>query len=397
MKDYWNDKVPVKKLNKKKISITIYILILIIVLIVLFCLYISSQDARNWIDKNILRKEINQNNVSTIDLDSENNYKIYAYDKNIAVLNHNTLKIYNDNGKEEKSLDVQINNAIFKSNNKFLVIAEEKGQEVYVISGTEILWKGQVDGNISQIHVNKNGYVAIVITDTSYKTVINFYNPNGERKFVTFLSSTRVVDTSISNDNKYLAIAEIDSSGSYIQSNVKIISIEKANDKSNTGLDDSITYIYKADANRLITNLRYQDKNNLICKYNDGIDLINNNGNTSLVTIGDKKTTFMSIKLSNNVVSVEEKSSGLFTADSVVKIMNTTNKKENLYNADGVAKDIVTYDDIIGLNFGTEIHFINTNGWLIKKYIANQEITNVVLSGKIAGIIYRDRIEIVNL
>ena len=194
MKDYWNDKVPVKKLNKKKISITIYILILIIVLIVLFCLYISSQDARNWIDKNILRKEINQNNVSTIDLDSENNYKIYAYDKNIAVLNHNTLKIYNDNGKEEKSLDVQINNAIFKSNNKFLVIAEEKGQEVYVISGTEILWKGQVDGNISQIHVNKNGYVAIVITDTSYKTVINFYNPNGEKKFVTFLKSTIMIE-----------------------------------------------------------------------------------------------------------------------------------------------------------------------------------------------------------
>lgn len=397
MKDYWNDKIPVKKLNKKKVSITVYISILVIALIILFCLYISSQNVRDWVDKNILRKEINQNSVSTIDLDSENNYKIYAYDKNIAVLNHNTLKIYNDNGKEEKSLDVQVNNAIFKSNNRFLAVAEEKGQAVYLISGTEILWKGEVDGNISQIHVNKNGYMAVVITDTSYKTVINFYNPNGEKKFVTFLKSTRVVDTSISNDNKYLAIAEIDSSGSYIQSNVKVISIEKASDKNSTGLDDSITYIYKADANRLITNLRYQEKNNLVCMYNDGIDLISNEQNSNLVSTSNKKMTFMSVKLTNNVVTVEEKSSGLFTADSVIQIVNTSNKKENIYKAEGVAKDIITYDDIIGLNFGTEIHFINTNGWLVKKYIASQEITNVVLSNKIAGIIYRDKVEIINL
>ena len=307
------------------------------------------------------------------------------------------IKIYNDNGKEEKSLDVQVNNAMFKSNNRFLAVAEEKGQAVYLISGTEILWKGEVDGNISQIHVNKNGYMAVVITDTSYKTVINFYDPNGEKKFVTFLKSTRVVDTSISNDNKYLAIAEIDSSGSYIQSNVKVISIEKASDKNSTGLDDSITYIYKADANRLITNLRYQDKNNLVCMYNDGIDLISNEQNSNLASTNNKKMTFMSVKLTNNVVTVEENSSGLFTGDSVIQIINTSNQKENIYKAEGVAKDIITYDDIIGLNFGTEIHFINTNGWLVKKYIASQEITNVVLSNKIAGIIYRDKVEIINL
>ena len=46
---------------------------------------------------------------------------------------------------------------------------------------------------------------------------------------------------------------------------------------------------------------------------------------------------------------------------------------------------------------GTEIEFINTEGWLVKRYIANQEITNVVVSNNMAGIIYRDKIEIINL
>ena len=43
------------------------------------------------------------------------------------------------------------------------------------------------------------------------------------------------------------------------------------------------------------------------------------------------------------------------------------------------------------------MHFINTNGWLIKKYTAGQEARNIVISEKIAGIVYRDKIEIVKL
>ena len=395
MKDYWSDDNKViKKINKKKVSIAIYISLIIIALIVLISLYVSSQGFRNWIDKNIFRKEITQNNVATIDLNSEDNYEIYAYDKYIAVINRNSLKIYNGNGKEEKKLDIEINNAIFKSNNRFLAIAEEKGQKVYLLSGTDILWTSQIEGNISQIHINKNGYMAIVITDTSYKTVISVYDPSGKELFKTFFKTTRVVDTSISNDNKYLAIAEVDSSGTTIQSNVKIISIEKA---QHEGLENSITYMHNAEANKLITNLKYQDKNNLVCMYDNSIDIINNEQNESIVNTNDKKITFMSIELTNNVVFVEEKSSGLFTADSIVQTINTSNKKQSMYTVKEVAKDIFTNDEVIALNFGTELHFINTNGWLIKKYIAEQEITNVIVANNVAGIIYKDRVEIINL
>ena len=49
------------------------------------------------------------------------------------------------------------------------------------------------------------------------------------------------------------------------------------------------------------------------------------------------------------------------------------------------------------MNLGTEVEFINVDGWLVKRYVANQEITNIVVSDSIAGIIYRDKIEIINL
>ena len=112
---------------------------------------------------------------------------------------------------------------------------------------------------------------------------------------------------------------------------------------------------------------------------------------------GNKKVSFASIDLANDSVTIEEKSSGLFTADSIVNIINVGNKSSKEYIVNSISKEIYTNSDIIALNLGTEVEFINKEGWLVKRYVANQEITNIVVSNNIAGIIYRDKIEIVNL
>ena len=125
--------------------------------------------------------------------------------------------------------------------------------------------------------------------------------------------------------------------------------------------------------------------------------MIENNQESTLMNHQNKKMIFQCIDLTNHAIEVEEKSSGLFTADSVVNIMNTDNKGTKEYTVNFVTKEIYTYGNIIALNLGTEIEFINTDGWLVKRYVANQEITNIVVSDNIAGIIYRDRIEIINL
>ncbi|MCI8393616.1 MAG: hypothetical protein HFJ23_07735, partial [Clostridia bacterium] len=46
------------------------------------------------------------------------------------------------------------------------------------------------------------------------------------------------------------------------------------------------------------------------------------------------------------------------------------------------------------INLGTEIDFINLNGWLEKKYKSNQEAKSIVLGTSVAGIVYRDRIKV---
>lgn len=396
MKDVWGEtitNVEPQKVNKKKIIIAIIIAIIVVTAIITIGLYNTNKQARTWIDKNIFRKEIQQDKAVTIEIAENQDSNIYAFNKYIGILDKTKFTIYGNTGNKENELEIQISNPIFNSSNRFLAIAENKGQKLYLITDKEITWEAEIEGNISQILVNKNGYVAVVIVDTSYKTVIKMYNPQGKELFNTYLSSTRAVDVSISNDNKYLAIAEIDTSGTIIQSNIKVVSIDKAS----TDPTNSLVNTYKSEENKLITSIKYQEKNKLVCMYTDSIHEIANEKDETLIESKDKKVIFQSISLNGNACQIEEKSSGLFTADSQVNIINIDSKSIKQYTADSIAKELYTYGNIMALNLGTEIEFINTDGWLVKRYVANQEITNIVVSDNLAGIIYRDKIEIVNL
>lgn len=393
MKDFWIEPEQ-KKVNKKKVATSIIIGIILILLIIITIVYANNKEARNWIDKNILRKEKTQNNLPSIEIEEPDNSSIYAFNKYIGILNKNIFQIYDNTGKKVNELTIEITKPIFSSNNRYLAIAEENGQKLYLIEDNNIIWETKVEGNISQIVVNKNGYVAVTIVDTLYKTIVSMYDNKGEEQFKTFLKSTRAVSTSISEDNKYLAIAKIDTSGTMIQSSVEVMPIEDV--KNNP--DNSVKKIYDGESNDLIINIKYQEKDKLLCMYTDKITVIKTDGTVEkLQEYGNKKVSFASIELSNTSITVEEKSSGIFTADSIVNIINSDNKSKSMYTAEAVTKEIYTSNNIIALNLGSQVEFINTSGWLVKRYIAEQEITSIVLSNSVAGIIYRDKIEIINL
>ena len=88
-----NKKFSIKKINKKNLCITIAVLIIVIILIILFSLYIANENFRNFIDVNIFRKSINDNNTSTIEFEDDSSAKVFSYDKYIAILNKNVFTI----------------------------------------------------------------------------------------------------------------------------------------------------------------------------------------------------------------------------------------------------------------------------------------------------------------
>ena len=381
------------KKNKKITKIIIIVILSIIVItgVILTALYITDENFRENIDIHILRKEVTENNTTQILLNSGDTQNICAYDKYIGILNKSTLSLYDNSGEEIKKLNTSISNPIFEKNNKYLCIAEKNGQKIYLINKEEIAWEKEVEGNIVDISVNKNGYVSVIVTGTSYKTVVITIDNNGKEIFKTYLASTNAITTSISNNNEYLAIAEIDSTSAIIQSNIKIISIEKAK----TDPTNSIIYTYKAENNNLIIDLKYQDRENLVCLYDNSIHVIENEQDTELLKI-DEKADFIDINLKNYVAQTIE-TTEFFKSNIQLKLQNVINKNENIYLTSGVLKSIDVSDEVTALNFSTEVHFVNNNGWLIKKYVSSQGVTDIVVGDTIAGIVYRNKIEVITL
>ena len=358
----------------------------------MFSLYIAEESFRKWVDINVLRKDISSESVATIDLNVDKNNQIVCYNKYIGILNEKNLKLYNSVGENITDISVDINTAIFSSNDKYLAIAEKNGQELCLIFDRTYTWRQKVDGEILQIYVNKNGNVVLVTTDTTYKSIITVYDNTGKQLMRSFLSSTRVIDIAISNDNKYVAYAEIDTSGTLIKSSVKVISIEKAQTNSN----ESTIYSKEADTSKMIIKIQYQEKGELICVYDDSINMIKDGQEREIIKKEDE-TTFVSGNLNNSIAYIKEQQRGVFDSSSTLNIVNSSNNQTYTYNFEEIAKEMYTNGNVIGINIGTEIYFVSTNGMLMKKYTSNQEITNVMLSNNIAIIIYKDRVEIINL
>lgn len=384
----------IKKLNKKKIVIASIIAVGILTLIILFIVYSTCKPFRDIMDKYVLMKNVVEDSTNSISIDENEANYIYAYDKYISVLNKNVLKNYNSSGKLEGEITVEISNPIIATNGKFLLIGEKDKNKIYLISGNQIIWQKELDGNIDKMSVNKNGYVAVILSGTTYKSVIQIFDNLGSELFKTYLSATTAMDADISLDNQYLAFLEINTSGTTLQSIIKIVSIQKAK----TTPTESIVYTYVEQNGYFITNIKYQDGNRLVCMYDDGIYVIKNEENDKILSFIEEgnNISFGGIELSNDIFRVIEKSS-LLNKETRLEIMNTSSKKTNIYSFDGVAKEIYSYKDIVAINIGSEVHFVSTNGWLIKKYISSQEVKKVVMCSNFAGIVYRNKIEIVNM
>ena len=384
-----------KQIKKKKVVIAISIGIILLAIGITMIVYYSSSDARTFLDQYLFRKNVTQEKLDSIELDYNSNVNVFTYNKYICVLAENKLIEYNNSGNIVKEIELEITDPVYSVNNKYLAISEKNGSKLNVISGSEILWTKDIDGQISKININNNGYVSLIITGTSYKSVIAIYDNNGNELFKTYLSTTTAIDVDISDNNEYMAFAEVNTTGTTVQSNVKIVSIKMAKETPS----ESIIYTNQSTSNKLIVNIEYQGNDKVVCMYDDEITVMQNDNNNSIVSLNEdnKNINFANINLDNYIYRTVEETEGLFNTNTVLEIMNVDNDKTTVYTVEGAAKYVYSYNNIIAVNLGQEIEFINTIGWLVKRYYSSQEVQKVVIGNGVAGIVYQDRVEIINL
>ncbi len=374
----------------KKIILIVFLAIVLLAVIVVVGLYLGNSTIRLWMDKYILKRDIGEENLPFIEIEESDNVSAFAYSEYVATISNSTLTLYNSDANVVTTIDVTVTNPKFCANGRYLLVADEGGEDLYLIYNNSMQWHKQLEGNITQITVNQNGAVGVVITGTTHKSVIIEYNINGNEEFRTYLSTSTATDVAISEDNKYLSFVEIKTTGTVIESLVKTISIEKAKTTPN----ESMIYTYTTNSNTLILKIKYND-NKIVTYCDDGIHIFSNGNDEEILEI-DNKINFADINLNGHICYISENKSGILNSEYELKIKNIENKKDNIHAISSGVKNLYCNNDIIAVSLGNEVEFVKTNGWLAKKFTSIQNIKDITIGDSVAGIIYKNKIEIIS-
>ena len=318
----------------------------------------------------------------------ENYYSIEGSSSNLIVVGNNYMRGYSNISKENFDESVSLKNATTCSDGDYCIIGEKDGTKIYMINANVKLWESEVQGSIHGVTVNKNGYSAIIYKQTGYKTLIKVLSPQGEEIFTSYLASTYAIDVDISNDNKMLAIAEINAEGINATSNIKIIDINK--------LEQNEIKAIPLDDNSLVTNIEYTNKNELLIQTDKNIKIIDNTGLRNLTNDFDKNTYFASIENTNKPVVISKNENGLFDVKYKISIFEVDGE-ETEYTLEKLPTIIKTQKNNIALVIENQIFIVNTNGKLVKKYEVSGSVKDLCLfeDGNSLAIIYRDKIDFI--
>ena len=318
----------------------------------------------------------------------ENYYSIDGTASNLVVVGNNYMRGYSNVSKENFDESVSLKNATTCSDGEYCIIGEKDGAKIYMINTNVKVWENEVQGSIHGVTVNKNGYSAIIYKQTGYKTLIKVLSPQGEEIFTSYLASTYAVDVDISNDNKLLAIAEINTEGINATSNIKIIDINKLeqNEIKSIPLED----------NSLVTNIEYTNKNELLIQTDKNIKIIDAEGLHELTEAFDKNTYFASIENANKPIVISKNENGLFDVNYQISIFEV-NGEETAYTLEKLPTIIKTQKNSIAVVIENQIFIVNTNGKLEKRYEVSGSVKDLCFfeEGHSLAIIYRDRIDFI--
>lgn len=376
------------KIKTKNVLKSIATIIIIAVISTCSGLYIGNAETKEWVDKNILKKELSEDDLKAIDIENENTRTI-AFNSKIATVADNKLIIYDSNAKKIKEINVEIKSPIFYTNGTYLLVADSGSSNIYLIDNLDLLWSKKLDGNISKIYVNEIGKAAAVLTGTSYKSIIEMFDDYGDEEFKTYLSDSIITDLAISPKGDTLSYIDANISGALIINKVKTIDVNLAkSDPTN-----SLKYNYEFDNDELLLKISIK-RDGIIAFSNKCIYLLKDGNKNQLYSVTDKEQ-IIDISLNRQYLTLEESSDK--QGKQIAKLVDIYNNQEHIFSLDEIVKEVFASKEIIAINAGNEVYFINTSANLKKKFITTSNILSISISNDIAAIIYKNRIEILKI
>jgi len=319
-------------------------------------------------------------------IELENYLTTCGTDSSFFVIDNNSVTGYSENMKKNAELSLSSKDVLTHSDGDYCIIGEKAGTSVSLISGNQLVWTNTINNaSILSVYVNKNGYSAVIYSQAGYKSLIKVFSNAGKELFTSYLASTYAIDVAISNDNKTFAIAEVDTNGINVSSRIKVTSMEDAS--------ESTVKKYDINSNEVVTDIEFTSNNKLVIMTDLKVYVLDNDVIGEILNFEKENIIMASIENRRNIVTVRNEKNGLFNQSVEVCIydFNVTAEPKK-YELNSLPNRFVCTKNVIALDNGLEIIFINDSGNFLKKCEYKGQLKDLKLfnEGNRAVLIFRN-------
>lgn len=162
-----------------------------------------------------------------VDIEPGTSYQTLAYDNNILLVSGEGVRAYNTSGQEVWKIQTANTAPFIDTEGKYLFIGETGGKSFAVYSGSKELRTCKPENNLISAKLNKNGYTVLLCEEAGYNGKAVVQNLKGNEVFKWYSGEGYVTDAALSDDNRYLAVAQLMTNKEKVYSRMIFFDIEK--------------------------------------------------------------------------------------------------------------------------------------------------------------------------
>lgn len=203
-------------MRKKKSGVAGPLLIFLAILLAVVLLFVFNAPLRNATIQRLVyfvSSGVTGTAESTDILFEPNDHnQFYLFDRGLAVLSNECLKVYDMSGEEKSSTPLTYRTPTLCGSDKYL-LAYDRGGLSFLVSGTNsLLLQAEAPATIINANINKNGAFSLITDGPDCKTLLSIYNPSMEVVYKLHATEQYVLDAAVSNNNKEMAVLSLSAS-----------------------------------------------------------------------------------------------------------------------------------------------------------------------------------------
>lgn len=290
-----------------------------------------------------------------------NSNKIEFSDKNISSYSHavtdkyayfagtDNVMVVDENGTVKTELSVGVENPIIKTCGNYAILGDLNGNNVYIISGTQINKNIVTINKIKNLSINASGHCVVVTEGDMHKRDVTVYNEKGEELFVWNSGNKLVIDAVIAANNKNILISSLDTQGTTASTVLSFYNISKTEPVATDTVEGEV-----------IASL---------CIYENYIYCVGESGTYVYTASGDRKSeityadkNLRSYKVNKNGIVMEFLESTMSDKRYSIEIYSESGRKKTSHSHDYEAKYIDISDNYIVIGRSGLISVLDYNG-----------------------------------